>query len=491
MRNLFQSDGGLHPSMWIIIGRAIGLAAAFAAPLVLVRVFDQATFGSYKQLFLIYGTLFGLAQVGVAESLYYFVPRSAADAGRHALNAAITLGITGLACTGALIFFSGSIANWFGNPQISGLLLPLGLFLALMLMTAPLEIVMVSRQHYGMAAFTYAASDIVRAAFMVLPAIVIGGLPAVMWAAVLFGVIRLITMTGAFARDFGVALRPHFGLWREQWIYTLPFALAVTMEVIQTNLHQYVVASRFTPALFAIYAVGCLQIPFVDVIATTTANVMMVKFAEAGFERRGKAALELWHNTICRLALVIFPLAVFLILMAGDIITVLFTSRYAASVPIFRLWTSTIIFSVLCVDAVLRADAQTKWLLGLNVLRLAIVAICISALLTYFGLAGAVLVTLVATAIVRIIGIARIARVMNVGIREVLPWVQLGKIAAFAVIAAVPAFAIDQAASPSRLVVLVSAGAVFAAVYGGLCFLPSSLSHVWNRWNHPLESVAR
>jgi O-antigen/teichoic acid export membrane protein len=492
MRKLLQLDGGLDPTMWLIIGRALGLVAAFVAPLVLVRFFDQTTFGTYKQLFLIYGTLFGLAQVGVAESLYYFVPRSAADAGKHALNAAITLGLVGLGCVGLLFVFAGAIANWFNNPAIGTLLLPLGLFLTLMLMTAPFEIVMVSRHQYRTAAFTYAASDIIRASFMILPALLIGGLQGVLWGAVAFGVVRLITMCGAMARDFGRSLRPSLALWRQQWIYTLPFALAVTMEVVQTNLHQYVVGSRFSPMMFAIYAVGCLQIPFVDVIATSTANVMMVKMAEAGFDRRGREALDLWHTTMCRLALVIFPLAVFLMVMARDIIIVLFTPRYLESVPIFRLWTSTIIFSVLCVDAVLRANAHTRLLLALNVLRLSIVAIFISALLTYYGLNGAVLVTLLATAVVRIIGIVRIGRFMDAGVRDVLPWAQLTKIAAFATIAAVPAYFIAQSTNPYRLTVLLSAGAAYAVIYGALCFLPSGTrDHVRNRWNHPLESVAR
>ena len=61
-------------------------------------------------------------------------------------------------------------------------------------------------------------------------------------------------------------MRLDFDLWREQWAYALPFALAVGIEVIQPNFHQYVVASRFDAATFAIYAVGCLQIPLVDLI---------------------------------------------------------------------------------------------------------------------------------------------------------------------------------------------------------------------------------
>jgi hypothetical protein len=101
-------------------------------------------------------------------------------------------------------------------------------------------------------------------------------------------------------------------------------------------------------------------------------------------------------------------------------------------------------------------------------------------------------VTLLATAVVRVIGIVRIGRFMGVGVGDVMPWAQLTKIAAFATVAAVPAFFIAQSTNPSRMAVLLSAGAAYAVIYGALCFLPSGLhEYVRNRWNRPLESVAR
>src|SRR5687767_8998257 len=102
MRDLLRQHAPSGPAVWLVVGRSIGFAATFLVPIVLVRMFDQATFGTYKQLFLIYGTLFGLAQLGVAESLYFFVPRRPAYAGRHAANAVITLVIAGLGCAVAL-----------------------------------------------------------------------------------------------------------------------------------------------------------------------------------------------------------------------------------------------------------------------------------------------------------------------------------------------------------------------------------------------------
>jgi O-antigen/teichoic acid export membrane protein len=487
MRDLLRLDGVSRPALWLIVGRSVGFLAAFAVPLVVVRLFDQTTFGTYKQLFLIFGTLFGVAQLGAAETLYYFVPRNPSEAGRHTSNAVITLAVVGAVCIVLLGLTGGAIAAWLTNPPLADMLLPLGVFLALMLVAAPVEIVLVSRGQYRTAAFTYAASDVLRAVFILVPALVFGGLRAVLAGSIAFAAVRVAGMLWSFWRDLGATLRPSLALWRQQWAYTLPFALAVGMEGVQGNVHHYMVASRFDPATFAIYAVGCLQIPLVDVITSSSANVMMVKMSENGFDSRGPAALALWHDTTRRLALVIFPLAVFLLVMARDIIVVLFTSSYLASVPIFMLWTLSIVFSVPCVDAMLRVHAQTRFLFRLNVLRLALVLGFTAWFLTLYGLAGAVLVTLLSTAVVRVAGMTRIARLLGIGLGAVMPWTRLAVTALYAVIAAVPTFWFAQATSLPRVLVLLGAAVMYAATYAALCY---GLSRTPVRVTPTLQDVA-
>ena len=80
-----------HPASALVIGRSVGFAAAFAIPIVLSRMLDQTEFGTYKQLFLIYATLFGVAQLGMAECLYYFIPKDSTGAGQHIASALATL----------------------------------------------------------------------------------------------------------------------------------------------------------------------------------------------------------------------------------------------------------------------------------------------------------------------------------------------------------------------------------------------------------------
>jgi O-antigen/teichoic acid export membrane protein len=375
----------------------------------------------------------------------------------------------GIACAVLLSLVAPTLAGWLKNPQLGDTLLLLGAFLALMLISAAFEIVLVARQHYKTAAWTYATSDVARAAFVLTPAIALGSLRGVLWGAVLFATLRVAAMLWSLWRGLAAA-RPSLVLWRSQWAYTLPFALAVGVEVVQANLHNYVVAARFDPATFAVYAVGCLQIPLVDVMTTSSANVMMVKMAAEGFDRRGAEALAIWHDTTRRLALAVFPLVVFLVVMARDIIVVLFTSQYVASAPIFMLWACAMVFSVPCVDAVLRAYGQTRFLFGLNVLRLGIVLALITWFLSAFGLPGAVLVMLLSTAVVRAVAVARIARLMGQSMGSILPWRHLATTALCALVAVAPAMWFARTSSISRLSVLLVAFVIYAATYAALCF---------------------
>jgi O-antigen/teichoic acid export membrane protein len=450
-------------------GRVPGLVVAFAIPLVLARVFDQAEFGTYKQLFLIYATLFGLAQLGMAESLYYFVPMTPARAGRHVANALVALGSIGVACVIVLIAARERIADWLTNAALATHLVPLSGFLALMLASAVFEIVLISRRKHGQAAWAYAVSDIVRAACFVIPALIGWGLQGVLAGAALFAATRLAAALVVLWREFKSELRVDLPVLRRQLAYALPFALAVGIEVLHINWHQYAVAARVDAAAFAIYAVGCLQIPVVDLIVMSTVNVMMVEMSGAR-ERSAAAALRLWHDTIGRLAFMIFPLAAFLVLMAREIIVVLFTTTYEASVPIFMLWSLTMLASVLVVDGVLRVYAQTRYLVAQNALHLLIVAVLVGPFLGFFGLGGAVLVTLLATLVVRTVAVVRISRLMGVGAAQALPWKRLATAAICAFAATIPALLITRNSAAPPLASLILAALTYGLAYAALYY---------------------
>src|SRR5436853_7596326 len=123
-----------RPAALLVTGRVVGLVASFAIGIVLARIFAPATFGTYKQFFLVYGTLYGLAQLGMAESLYYFVPRNTSRTPRYVCNALITLAAIGLICLAGLYGWRPQIAARLAHAALADSMALAGLLPPFMLM---------------------------------------------------------------------------------------------------------------------------------------------------------------------------------------------------------------------------------------------------------------------------------------------------------------------------------------------------------------------
>ncbi len=465
-----------RPALALMSGRTIGFAASFLIPVVLARVLDQADFGTYKQFFLIAATLYGIGQLGMAESLFYFLPRAPAEAGRFVANAVLALSAGGLGCLVALGLWGGTFARWLANPELDRHGMLLGGYLALAIPAAALEIAMIARKRHRLAASVYAVGDLARALCLIVPALVTGDLGWLFVGALAFAALRCALALGYLAGAFTTRLMPDASLLRTQIAYTAPFALAGLVEIIQVNVHQYWVAARFDAATFAVYAVGCLQIPLVEVAITSVLNVMMVRMSEETEAGRARAAIAVWHDSVRHLALMLFPLAAFFMVAAQPVIVLLFTERYAASAPVFAASCLALLVPVVAVDAVLRVHAETRTLFGLNVVRLAVTVAAIGPLVAGVGLVGAVLATVIAAAAAKALGLARIAVVMRLGLARLLPWSPLGRILVAALAAAVVALAVRAEMASGPLVTLAAMGTAYGVAYVAALWILGGLS---------------
>jgi O-antigen/teichoic acid export membrane protein len=461
----------LKPALTLMAGRTLGYAVLFLLPIILVRLFTQEQFGTYKQVFLLYGTILNLAQVGMSESLFYFLPGASEDAGRYVCNSMLVLGGIG-ALTGGVLYAGGDvIAHYMNNPALEPLMPLLALFFMLMLASYVLEIVMTARHQYTQAAAAYGLSDVARAALVVLPALVFQTVASVLYGAIVHAVLRLGTTLWYCRKQFGASLRPDRPLLLRQIAYSLPFALYVLFHTGQESLHLFVVSSWFDAMTFAVYSVGCLQIPLAEVVSASVVNVMMVGMVQAIREGREAAVIPMWHDTVRKLALIFFPFVAVLFITAHDLILFLFTDAYAASVPVFRVWSLIVLFSVIPMDGLLRVYAQTPFLLYINIVKLALVGGTIYWSVAEWGLIGAVAVTLVALAAGKAIGLVRMIHCGLLNARNVLPWRSLAEIGFVAGAASIPAWWITGQLSAPHLGRLVVASATYGAAYVSLALI--------------------
>ena len=129
------------------------------------------------------------------------------------------------------------------------------------------------------------------------------------------------------------------------------------------------------------------------------------------------------------------------------------------------VWVLTMLPGVLAVDAVLRVYAQTRFLLVMNLVRFAVVAGLIGWFLNVFGLLGAVGVTALAMAVVKVLGVVRIAQLMDVGPREALPWGRLVRITALSIVSALPVLWLQRHVAWHPMITFLACGALYAGGY--------------------------
>jgi O-antigen/teichoic acid export membrane protein len=458
----------LKPALLIIAGRIAGFVAAFVTPLILVRIFDLAEFGTYKQWFLLYITLVTIAQIGMSESLLYFLPRAGGQAGRYVMNSVLFLTVVGTAAAVVLVLNAGPIARWMSNPALEPLIPLLATYVLLMQVSIGLETVMTARSAYRSAAVAYAVTDVSRALFLIVPVLIVPSLRSLLQGAVAFSALRLAYTVGYFWRTFGAGFRPDARCFGRQLAYALPFGLAVVASITQENFHQYAVSGFFDAATFALYSVGCLQIPVVDLVATTVCNVMMVGMTTALHDGRESQVIDLWHDAVRKLAIVFFPLGVLLLVVARDLIVMLFTDTYVASVPIFMVGVAAVFLAALPIDGLLRVYARTNVLLIINLVRLAMIALLIQSAIRSLGLVGAMLVTVLALAAGKGIGLAAAGSLWQVGVGRLLPWSALSGIGLVSLAAAVPALAVGYALQAAPFLRILASGALYGFAYAAM-----------------------
>jgi O-antigen/teichoic acid export membrane protein len=482
-------DTTFKPVLLLMSGRILAFAATFFVPVVLARTFNQADFGTYKQLLLIFSTLYGVAQVGLAESLFYFVPGSPRGKGRYVLNSILALTGAGVVCVALLSMGAQEVARWLSNGALAALTGLLGVYLLFMLPSAVLEIVMIARKRYVLAAVAYALSDALRAVSLVVPVLLFG--PRLEWllaGAIAYALLRLLAALVYVGRECAGELRPEKAAFQGQLGYALPFWVATLLSTFETNLHQYVVSYYFDAATFAIYAVGCLQIPLVDMVFTPTSNVMMVRMRERIGAGWRDGLRDIWWDATRKLALVFCPLVVCLLVTARDLIVLLFTERYLASVPIFMIWCTATLYGILQTDGVLRVFAETRFLMGLYAIRLVAVAALIPWFVREFGLLGAVLAAVLAGGLGKTLALARTGRRLELRFTTLLPWRGLAGISGAAVLAGLVALAVRAEVDLSTGPRLVATGIAYGVSYValllglGLVRVPEGLTLAGRSW---------
>lgn len=418
-------------SLLLIVGRLTGFVFAFGIPVALTRLLDQGSFGGYKQFFLVAGLLVGILPLGLDASLYFFIPQHRERAGHYLAQAAATAVGIGTATGGLLWLFKDTVAGWLNSPLLAAVMPWLVIYLLCETVGQMVERTVVIEGQVQLAALVFAGSDAVRAAALVVPALLTRSVFWVAVGAAVYGLARLAAGAGWVLWQY----RDRFAAgwravqFRDQCAYGMPFGGGAAVENLLQRFHGLYVAGTYPAAAFATYAVGTQQIAPVQIFFRSLFEVTLVRMSEHFAAGRQGEMRQLWSRLIAKQAAAVVPLVMVLWLLADAFIEGVFTRAYVGAVPVFRISLALVPLTMLNDHCVLRACGRTKFILVANLAALGATLVAVPMLTGVLGMRGAALGWVVGLATMKLVGLLKVRELLGLRIRQVLPWSDLLKYA--------------------------------------------------------------
>jgi O-antigen/teichoic acid export membrane protein len=450
-----------------MVAKTISFVLAIALPLLLVRRLSQEDLGLYKQAFLVVTLAMSALPLGFGLSAFYFLPREPHRQRAVVANIVAFYVVSGLCLTAVLLVWPGLLARLFNSEGLTDLARPLAVVVLLWTVGSLLEWVTVALQDVRASTTFIVLMQTSKTTLLVAAAMTVGTVRGLIVAALLQGIVQLVVMAVYLQRRFpGFWHAVDWGLLRRQAAYAVPIGLSSLVIQLQDSVHHLFVSNVYGPIGYAIYSVGVFQLPLVGILRESAGAVMLPRINQLESENKRVEILQLVAAAARKLALVYFPLCAFLLVAGREVVILLFTRQYVESWPIFAISILVLPLNAIVLDPVTRAHDQRFFFLSLRLSILAALTLLLWTSAPALGLVGIIAAVVTGPVLIWIVGVVRMARLLEVGAAELRLFRHVGWIAASS-LAAAAAAAVARAAQAERpeWQMVAVAGVAFAAVY--------------------------
>lgn len=422
-------------SFIIIFSQSLTRLTTIILGIILVRIVSQQTFGTYRQVNLVYVILASAFSLQLDSSLYYFVPKLDINSRRTLMFQTLLITI-GLASVIAVIMFTGAgvVSKRFNNPELIPLVRIFALYPFVERLIVLVPAFMISLDRPARAGVYTIVSSAGRMAAVIITFALGYGLVEVMWAIVLVsGAIAIIGClditrfcpSGQWSFDKFLVL--------EQLHYTWPLLAGMIVATLNLQLDKVLISVFLGTQSYAIYSCGAMQLPVVSIITASLSYAMMpelVKILERGDSLK---ALSIWQEGARKCSLVIFPCFIFFFVTGFDFITLLYGREYSQAAWPFRIYLLSLPLKVAVYATLFRAAGKTGPIAKGAVIALVINAVVSISLVSlgrkgFLTFIGPAIGTVIATWCAWLYLLIKIRPVASVTFTSVMRWKELGQI---------------------------------------------------------------
>ena len=453
-------------AFWLTFSKITAALVNIVVPIFLARVMSQTEYGVYKQVFLFAGTAVAMSALGVGTSAFYFLPRRPDKSRAIVLNIMLYNSIVGAIPLIVLLVYPNILTDIFNVPSVQKYSIALGvliIFQAIACISPPDPFGAAGREEFH---FLIVGSQVSRGMIFGLAAILMPNVRSIVNAAIVHQLVQTALLIWYLHKNFGRFWtrfdRPFFF---EQVKYAIPIGVFGILGTLRRDLHNYFVSAAFSPAQFAIYAVGSMQTPFVPVIVESVTTVMVVRVSELQHQGRHREVVELTARAINRLAAILFPLVALLFVTRRDLIVLIYKRTYEQSSDIYAVNLLLLGVAVFSLDPIIQAYREIRGsMLAIQVSVLVVMSVFLYFAINQLGMIGAIAVAVAANFVERIAVMCAAARTVGATIRDLALLKDIAKVTSACVAIVIPASMVRDMIHPDLILQRLAVGSACAVI---------------------------
>ncbi|TKG95419.1 hypothetical protein EYV94_08220 [Puteibacter caeruleilacunae] len=418
-------------AVWVALGSLSAFLMSIVSSMVLVRYMSKSDYGTYKQILYVYNSLLVLFSAGIPSAYAYFLPRFSIEKQKDVVKRfTIVLLILGFIFSCVLFFSSGLIATILKNEKLAYSLKVFSPIPMLLLPTLGIEGIYstLKRTHY--VAIYHTVSRMVLLFSILIPVVVFQGsyIDAVYgWLASSFVLLWFgLSLKGKPYKnvdtgDSGVKTK-------ELLTYSIPLMLATLLGVGTRAADQFFISRYFGEEVFAVYATGKLQLPFVGMITNAVITVLAPLFSKLTVNLDDTTEIkELWTRSLMKSVKLIYPSVLFFVFFSVEIFEILYGKAYIESANFFCIYSMISFFQVVVFAPLILGLGLTKFYSRLHLFEFLMVWSLGIASMYLFRSPYSIIIIVSSVEILKILfGLRHIAKVLNTRYLDLLPIKKMG-----------------------------------------------------------------
>jgi O-antigen/teichoic acid export membrane protein len=164
--------------------------------------------------------------------------------------------------------------------------------------------------------------------------------------------------------------------------------------MLSMQLDKFVISGFFPPEQFAVFSGGAMELPFITIFSNSINSVLLPGISS---QDNTSEVAKIYRGAVRKNALIILPMATLFFLFAEPIIVFLYSSRYIAAVPFFKVYTLILPLRIATFGIIFMALGKTRQVLYNAVFTLTANLVLNLVLVRYMGMMGAALATVLVT----------------------------------------------------------------------------------------------